>query len=88
MKQTRELIVLTVNGKAEVVVQDTKSYQQLLDKIERLEAIADTEKELSNIESNDASEWYSEVTGWHKRGGDYSYHSEFSSFMSKVSRCC
>lgn len=37
---------------------------------------------------SDASEWYSEVTGWHKRGGDYSYHSEFSSFMSKISRCC
>lgn len=40
MKQTGEPIVLTVNGKAEVVVQDAKSYQQLLEKIERLEAIA------------------------------------------------
>ena len=36
MKQTGEPIVLTVNGKAEVVVQDAKSYQQLLEKIERL----------------------------------------------------
>ena len=30
MKQTGKPIVLTVNGKAEVVVQDAKSYQQLL----------------------------------------------------------
>ncbi len=40
MKQTGESIVLTVNGKAEVVVQDAKFYQQLLDKIETLEAIS------------------------------------------------
>ncbi|MEM8780269.1 MAG: hypothetical protein AAGF26_15645 [Cyanobacteria bacterium P01_G01_bin.49] len=39
MKQAGEPIVLTVNSKAEVVVQDAKSYQQLLEKIERLEAI-------------------------------------------------
>jgi prevent-host-death family protein len=40
MKQTGQPLVLTVNGKAKVVVQDAKSYQQLLDKIEELEAIA------------------------------------------------
>ncbi len=40
MKQTGEPIVLTVNGQAEVVVQDAKSYQQLLEKIEKLEAIS------------------------------------------------
>ena len=40
MKQTGEPIVLTVNGKAEVAVQDAKSYQQLLEKIENLEAIS------------------------------------------------
>ena len=31
--------MLTVNGKAEIVVQDAKSYQQLLDLAERLETI-------------------------------------------------
>jgi prevent-host-death family protein len=51
MKQTGEPIVLTVNGKAEVVVQDAKSYQQLLDKIENLEAIAGIKKGLADIES-------------------------------------
>ena len=40
IKQTGEPIVLTVNGKAEVVVQDAKSYQQLLEKIENLETIS------------------------------------------------
>ena len=51
MKQTGEPIVLTVNGKAEVVVQDAKSYQQLLEKIEKLEAIAGIKQGLADIES-------------------------------------
>ncbi len=51
MKQTGEPIVLTVNGKAEVVVQDAKSYQQLLEKIENLEAIAGIKQGLADIES-------------------------------------
>ena len=32
MKETGNPIVLTVNGKAELVVQDAVAYQQLLDK--------------------------------------------------------
>ena len=51
MKQTGEPIVLTVNGKAEMVVQDAKSYQQLLEKIEKLEAIAGIKQGLADIES-------------------------------------
>ncbi len=51
MKQTGEPIVLSVNGKAEVVVQDAKSYQQLLEKIENLEAIAGIKQGLADIES-------------------------------------
>jgi PHD/YefM family antitoxin component YafN of YafNO toxin-antitoxin module len=37
MKQTRSPLVLTVNGKAELVVQDAQSYQALLERIERVE---------------------------------------------------
>jgi len=33
-------MVLTVNGKAAVVVQDAESYQQLLERVERLEVMA------------------------------------------------
>jgi prevent-host-death family protein len=40
MKKTRRPVVLTVNGKAEMVVQDADSYQQFLDRLERLEAVA------------------------------------------------
>ncbi len=40
MKHTGEPVVLTVNGKAEIVVQDAQCDQKLLDGLERLEAIA------------------------------------------------
>ncbi|MEZ5691909.1 MAG: type II toxin-antitoxin system Phd/YefM family antitoxin [Rickettsiales bacterium] len=42
LKESENPIVLTVNGKAELVVQDAQSYQKLLDKLqyaEDLEAI-------------------------------------------------
>lgn len=40
MKRTGEPVVLTVNGKAEVVVQDAASYQELLNLKDRMEAVA------------------------------------------------
>lgn len=40
MKETGQPIVLTVNGKAELVVQDAASYQKLLELVDRLETIA------------------------------------------------
>ena len=39
MKKTRRPVVLTVNGKAELVVQDAASYQEILDRLERFEAV-------------------------------------------------
>ena len=39
LKQTGEPVVLTINGKAELVVQDAKSYQRLYELAERLETI-------------------------------------------------
>ena len=39
MKKTKEPVVLTVNGKAAVVVQDAEGYQSLLDLKERSETI-------------------------------------------------
>jgi prevent-host-death family protein len=77
MKQTGQPIVLTVNGKAEVVVQDAKSYQQLLDRIERLEAISQAshyvsaviKQGLADIESGQtrpATEFIKEM--YHKHG--------------------
>jgi PHD/YefM family antitoxin component YafN of YafNO toxin-antitoxin module len=37
IKASRRPVVLTVNGKAELVVQDAESYQRLLDKVEAAE---------------------------------------------------
>ncbi|MBD2213542.1 type II toxin-antitoxin system Phd/YefM family antitoxin [Nostoc linckia FACHB-104] len=51
MKQTGKPVVLTVNGKAEVVVQDAESYQKLLDTLERLETIAGIKQGLDDVEA-------------------------------------
>jgi prevent-host-death family protein len=40
LKQRRTPMVLTVNGRAELVVQDAESYQEMLDRLERAEALA------------------------------------------------
>ena len=40
MKRARRPVVLTVNGRAELVVQDAATYQRVLDRLERMEAIA------------------------------------------------
>lgn len=40
MKKSRSPVVLTVNGKAELVVQDAKAYQEMLERIERAETVA------------------------------------------------
>jgi prevent-host-death family protein len=39
LKKTGQPVVLTVNGKAELVIQDAESYQKLLEANERMEAI-------------------------------------------------
>jgi prevent-host-death family protein len=51
---TGEPLVLTINGKAKVVVQDASAYQKLVDqatKIERDETIAAIREGLADIES-------------------------------------
>ncbi len=40
LKETGQPIVLSVNGKAELVVQDAESYQKLIELVDRLETIA------------------------------------------------
>ena len=43
--------ILTVNGKAELVLQDAESYQKLIDAVERAEAIAGIRKGLESMRS-------------------------------------
>lgn len=40
LKEKKTPLVLTVNGRAELVVQDAESYQEMLDRLERAEALA------------------------------------------------
>ncbi len=53
LKQTGHPLVLTINGKAELVVQDAKSYQRLLEVAERLETIQAVKEGLASIESGE-----------------------------------
>lgn len=49
MKKSGHPLVLTVNGKAELVVQDAESYQRFLDLVERAEAIAGIRRGLESM---------------------------------------
>jgi prevent-host-death family protein len=40
LKDSKTPLVLTVNGRAELVVQDAASYQELLNRLEELETVA------------------------------------------------
>jgi prevent-host-death family protein len=50
LRGTKEPIVLTVNGKASVVVQDAESYQELLDRLDILETSVGIRKSLQEFE--------------------------------------
>jgi prevent-host-death family protein len=50
MKKTRRPLVLTVNGKAELVVQDTRSYQNMLERLDQLEAEEAIRQGLRDVE--------------------------------------
>ena len=47
MKKTKEPVVLTVNGKAAIVIQDAESYQRLLELKERTEVVATLRQRLA-----------------------------------------
>lgn len=53
MKETGSPVVLTVNGKAEVVVQDAAAYQKLLDKLERLESMLAIQQGLQDVNNGE-----------------------------------
>jgi len=49
MKRENRPLVLTVNGRAELVVQDAKSYQRMADLAARLEALEGVERGLQSM---------------------------------------
>lgn len=68
LKESGQPQVLTVNGKAEVVVQDVASYQRLLDLAERAEAIEGIRRGLESAargEGRPAEEIYAELRKRH-----------------------
>ena len=48
MRKTGHPLVLTINGRAEAVVQDAEAYQQLLDRLETIEAL---QRGLADVEA-------------------------------------
>ena len=59
IKENKNPVVLTVNGKAEVVIQDAESYQVMLERLERAETLAAIRKgmeEFARGEGLDAHE--------------------------------
>lgn len=53
LKTTGDPQVLTVNGRAEVVVQDAMAYEALLEKVERAETIAGIRRGLEALERSE-----------------------------------
>jgi len=51
IKETGRPLVLTINRKPRFVVQDVKSYQQMLDLVDRLECIEGIRRGLEAVES-------------------------------------
>ena len=49
MKKTKQPVVLTVNGKAELVVQDAESYQHLLELKERRDVVEVLRQRLATV---------------------------------------
>ena len=61
LKRTGEPEVLTVNGRAEIVVQDAEAYQCLLDRLDRAEAIIGIREGLDSIERGEPTFTIEEV---------------------------
>jgi PHD/YefM family antitoxin component YafN of YafNO toxin-antitoxin module len=50
LKKTKAPEVLTVNGKAEVIVQDATSYQSMLDRLHHMETLAAIQEGIASAE--------------------------------------
>jgi PHD/YefM family antitoxin component YafN of YafNO toxin-antitoxin module len=64
LKITGQPVVLTINGKAELVVQDTDSYQKLLEvaeRVEELEALREAVEEMKAGQGTPIEEMFDEM---------------------------
>ena len=51
LKENKTPLVLTVNGRAELVVQDAESYQLILERLERAETVAAIRRGMNDAEA-------------------------------------
>ena len=51
MRDTGLPLFLTIDGEAEIVVQDAASYQKILDRIDQLEALEGIERGVADVEA-------------------------------------
>lgn len=51
MRGSGHPLVLTINGKAELVVQDAASYQKLLERVDEMEALEGIKRGLADVEA-------------------------------------
>jgi prevent-host-death family protein len=49
MRDSGHPLVLTINGKAEIVVQDAEAYQKLLDRVDELEALEGIRRGMKDV---------------------------------------
>jgi PHD/YefM family antitoxin component YafN of YafNO toxin-antitoxin module len=51
LKETGDPVILTINGKAELVVQDAASYQKLLDLVEEMKVVDGVHQALEDMKA-------------------------------------
>jgi PHD/YefM family antitoxin component YafN of YafNO toxin-antitoxin module len=69
LKETGRPEVLTVNGKAEVVVQDAEAYQAMLDVVEQAQAIVAIREGLESIDRGEGRPAYAVLRDMRKKYG-------------------
>jgi PHD/YefM family antitoxin component YafN of YafNO toxin-antitoxin module len=65
LKKSGQPEVLTVNGQAEVVVQDAAAYQALVDKLEAIEGIRKCLESLARVEGRGVEAFFNEFERKH-----------------------
>jgi prevent-host-death family protein len=69
MRETGCPVVLTINGKAEVVVLGAASYQQMLNYIEKMESIEGVKRGLADVEAGSVTPLKSFEKDFRKKHG-------------------
>lgn len=69
MQQNEKPLVLTVNGEAQLVVQDAKAYQRLLDRLEYMETIIALKEGIQEMENGEKVQAFEAIEALRKKHG-------------------